>query len=204
VPQAQRAPSHQTVTIFDWDDTLLCTSCLERDERVKQPPSVEQHLRSIERAATQLLEQAMEVGHVFIITNAQEGWVEYSAARWIPGLLPVLERVPIISARTLFEKQYPGEQGKWKVCAFFEMQKKLPGDLLTNLLSVGDSQYEMDAVHAVATEFEESIVKTIKLKAKPKPVELLKQLELLSGRFQKIAEHGCNLKIVLERKQAVA
>merc|ERR1719171_1215296 len=28
VPQAQRPPQHQTVVIFDWDDTLLPTSYL--------------------------------------------------------------------------------------------------------------------------------------------------------------------------------
>ncbi|KAF4648641.1 hypothetical protein FOZ61_002388, partial [Perkinsus olseni] len=28
VPQAQKPPQHQTVIIFDWDDTLLCTSYL--------------------------------------------------------------------------------------------------------------------------------------------------------------------------------
>eukprot|EP01066_Platyproteum_vivax_P011814 Platyproteum_vivax@DN5351_c0_g1_i2.p1 len=28
VPSAHRPPQHQTVTIFDWDDTLLCTTYL--------------------------------------------------------------------------------------------------------------------------------------------------------------------------------
>ena len=33
-------------------------------------------------------------GHTFIITNAMNGWVEYSAAKWVPELLPVLQKVP--------------------------------------------------------------------------------------------------------------
>jgi hypothetical protein len=33
-PQAQKSPQHQTVIIFDWDDTLLCTSFLNLRNQV--------------------------------------------------------------------------------------------------------------------------------------------------------------------------
>jgi len=45
----------------------------------------------------------MKYGKTFIITNAAEGWVEYSAERYMPSLLPVLEKITIISARTRYE-----------------------------------------------------------------------------------------------------
>merc|ERR1719199_1570174 len=32
VPPAKRMPQHQTVIIFDWDDTLLCTSYLNHHD----------------------------------------------------------------------------------------------------------------------------------------------------------------------------
>jgi len=192
---------HQTVTIFDWDDTLLCTSWLNdlEDNGEAMPRSVEKHLRGIARVVAEVLELASTYGPVFIITNASEGWVEDSASRWIPELLPVLKAVPIISARSKFEKEFPYSPGMWKIKAFSEMQKQLPGNIVTNLLSIGDSNFEMDAVHAVAAKFDEAIVKTIKFMERPNPARLLKQLELLSSRYRYIAEHENNLKINLER-----
>jgi hypothetical protein len=167
-------------------------------------PKIESQLRGIERESAALLELAKSLGHVFIITNAMEGWVEYSAGQWLPGLLPVLRRLPIISARTRFETKHPTEIGKWKVSAFFEVKTLLPDDVVTNLMSVGDSQFEMDAVHAIGQEFEDAVVKTVKFKRNPTPEELLKQLELVRKQFQRITESGRNLNIVLERKPVTA
>ena len=47
-------------------------------------PAVERNLRDIEAASKKLLELAKRMGHTFIITNAMSGWVEYSAAKWVP------------------------------------------------------------------------------------------------------------------------
>jgi len=82
VPRDHRAPSNQTVIVFDWDDTLLCTTWLAHAEcerqaswfgTAKMPPAVEKILRGIEQEVAALLEQAKKLGRVFIITNAQEG-----------------------------------------------------------------------------------------------------------------------------------
>jgi hypothetical protein len=39
-----------------------------------------------------------------IITNAAEGWVEFSANRFMPSVVPCLEKVKIVSARARYEK----------------------------------------------------------------------------------------------------
>lgn len=200
VPKAQRPPKHQTVIIFDWDDTLLCTSFLNLRQDQPLPPSVERHLRDIEAAARRLLELALKLGHTFIITNAMNGWVEYSSAKWVPDLLPVLQKVRVISARTKFEPQYPGEVSQWKIQAFLEVQKQLDSQIITNLISLGDSNFEMDAVHVMGKEFAQALIKTIKFRENPSPEELLKQLELVAQKFEKIVENARNLKIGLERK----
>uniref|UniRef100_A0A7S4VK01 Uncharacterized protein n=1 Tax=Alexandrium monilatum TaxID=311494 RepID=A0A7S4VK01_9DINO len=200
VPEAQRPPKHQTVIIFDWDDTLLCTSFLNLRLEQTLSPVVERHLREIENAARRLLELAMRLGHTFIITNAMNGWVEYSSAKWVPELLPVLQKVRVISARTKYEPQFPGEVSKWKVQAFLEVQRQLDSEIITNLISLGDSNFEMDAVHVMGKEFSQALIKTIKFRENPSPEELLKQLELVSHKFERIVENARNLKIGLERK----
>jgi len=202
VPQAQRPPKHQTVIIFDWDDTLLCTSYLNFRGDADLQPAVVRHLEDIQRAGKKLLELAMRLGRTFIITNAMNGWVQYSAAKWIPEVLDVLQnqKVRVISARTNHEPQYPGEVGQWKIQAFLEVQKDLNSQIITNLISLGDSNFEMDAVHVMGKEFAQALVKTIKFRENPSPEELLKQLELVAQKFERIVENARNLKIGLERK----
>jgi len=200
VPQARRPPKHQTVIIFDWDDTLLCTSWLNLRRDQVLPPNIDKHLRDIEAAGIRLIELAQRLGHTFIITNAMCGWVELSAAQWIPAMIPILERVRVISARTKYETQFPGEVSKWKVNAFLEVQRQLDSQIITNLISLGDSNFEMDAVHVMGKEFQQALVKTIKFREHPSPEELVKQLQLVASKFEKIVENARNLKIGLERK----
>lgn len=200
IPQAQRAPQHQTVIIFDWDDTLLCTSFLNLRQDQLQPSVVKRQLQGIERVAKRLLELALRLGHTFIITNAMSGWVEYSAAKYVPKLLEVLQRVHVISARGNYEHQYPGNYSQWKIQAFLEVQRTLNSQIITNLISLGDSVFEMDAVHVMGREFAQALVKTIKFRENPTPEELLKQLELVAQKFEKIVLNARNLKIGLERK----
>lgn len=55
---------------------------------------------------------------VLIITNSDEGWVQYSAERFCPKLLPVIAKYRVVSARTRYEKFYPGQPLCWKAAAF--------------------------------------------------------------------------------------
>lgn len=55
---------------------------------------------------------------VIIVTNSDEGWVDFSARKYCPQLLPVVQKYRIISARTGYEKFYPGQPLCWKAAAF--------------------------------------------------------------------------------------
>merc|ERR1719419_1196861 len=109
--------------------------------------------RGIATLARRLLELALQCGRTFIITNAAQGWVEHSAARYAPELLPVLRKMRVISARGGYEALYPNEVGQWKIQAFLEVQQQLDAHLVPNLISIGDSNYEMNAMHAMGRGF---------------------------------------------------
>jgi len=200
VPPAQRPAKSQTCIIFDWDDTLLCTSFLNHRQELGLPPLTEQHLQGIAAASTQLLETALQLGNTFIITNAMSGWVEYSAAKYVPSMLPVLEKVRIISARSRYEGQYPRDVSKWKVNAFLDVRRQMDSQIITNLNSLGDAHYEMEATHVMGDEFANALIKTVKFKEQPTPEELLKELELVVKNFERIVTNARNLKVSLERK----
>jgi hypothetical protein len=203
VPSPQRPPKYQTVTIFDWDDTLLCTTFLQRLQDEAVPEVLDGMLRKIACRAASLLELAMRLGRAFIITNAISGWVEYTAATWIPELLPVLRKVKVISARSKYEPEYPGDVNQWKTQAFLEVQRELDNEIITNLISVGDSNVEMHAAQVMGEEFSQAVIKTVKFCERPGPEELVKQLDVVLKKFEPIVQVARDLKIGLRKTYTV-
>ena len=61
------------------------------------------------------MEVSLTYGQVFIITNAAEGWIEYSTKKYMPSVKEPLKHVRIISARTTFEDKFPGDSHEWKM-----------------------------------------------------------------------------------------
>jgi hypothetical protein len=199
----QQVPKHQTVLIFDWDDTLLCTHYLNRRHAWRLSSGDEECLRDIGNMVKQLLEKALNLGHhVCIITNAQKGWVEYSAAHYLPKLVPVLQRVRIISARSAFEKYHPRDPDMWKMHAFSGVQRQLDFPVVTNLISVGDQDWDINATKKIGQEFSEALIKTIKMQQNPSPDVLLKQLKLINEKFERLVLRGTSCEISLEPKSS--
>lgn len=115
------APTKQSVIIFDWDDTI-CPSSFVDECNIQGINDLPLHFRNlmheIARVAERCLEAASQHGEVLIITNSDEGWVKYSAERYVPNLVPVLDKYRIISARTRYERFYPDQPLCWKAAAF--------------------------------------------------------------------------------------
>lgn len=90
VSPALKPKTHQSCIIFDWDDTILCTSFLTpypsllADPYRKIPIQMQEVLDQLDNQAVLLLRLAKTLGMVFIITNAAEGWVEMSSKRFLP------------------------------------------------------------------------------------------------------------------------
>ena len=140
---------HNSIIIFDWDDTLLPTSFLTPggvfNENLKLSQNEIEKILKLEKAALKLLNEAVEKGNVYIITNAGNGWVEYTAKRFYPSILPILKKVKIISARREYEKIFPRNSSQWKIEEFLNLQKNLNMKLVTNIVCIGDSLFKMEA-----------------------------------------------------------
>ena len=196
---------HNSIIIFDWDDTLLPTSFLTPggifDDNLKISLIESEKISKLEQVILKLLSEAVEKGNVYIITNAGSGWVEYSANRFYPSIMPVLEKIKIISARGLYEKIYPGNSRQWKIEAFLNLKKHVNMKLVTNIICIGDSLFEMEAGRILASKFSEAFIKTIKFREAPQLDELLKQLRLVCVQFGTIYSSIKNLTIRVERKK---
>lgn len=115
-------------------------------------------------------------------------------------MLPVLQKAHVISARSRWESRYPDEVHQWKINTFLDVQRQLDSQIITNLTSMGDSDYEMYAIHAMGKKFAQSLIKTIQLKPNPCPEDLLKELCLVELKFEQIVDNARNMQIGLERK----
>ena len=198
---------HNSIIIFDWDDTLLPTTVLTPggifDEDLELPEIDIEKLLKLEELTSKILTEAVEKGNVYIITNAGKGWVEYSAKRFYPSILPILSKIKIISASGQYEKVFPGNTRQWKIEAFLNLQKSVNMKLVTNIICIGDSLFEMEAGRILASRFTEAFVKTIKFREAPKLDELIKQLKLVCLQFSSIYSSIKNLTIRVEKKRKV-
>lgn len=109
------------VVIVDYDDTILPSTFVDRwqiENSRDLPQQFQNMLKELSCATERFLLEASKYGEVIIITNSDEGWVEFSAERYCPCLLPVISKYPIVSARTRYEQFYPCQPLCWKAAAF--------------------------------------------------------------------------------------
>jgi len=194
----------ESIIIFDWDDTLLASSFLSSkgyrlDTDKSKIVDVESGLRDLEQSIIAVLTLALQYGEVHIVTNAETGWVQLSAAKFIPAVVPLLHRVSILSARSTYEARYPDAPLKWKYYAF---QDKLAPSFAEpkrskNIISFGDSHVEREAVRAVTRGFPNTRCKSVKFAERPSMEQLRRQIELVTNCFQYIHHHDGDLDLQL-------
>eukprot|EP00429_Kryptoperidinium_foliaceum_P122691 CAMPEP_0176330640 /NCGR_PEP_ID=MMETSP0121_2-20121125/76131_1 /TAXON_ID=160619 /ORGANISM="Kryptoperidinium foliaceum, Strain CCMP 1326" /LENGTH=270 /DNA_ID=CAMNT_0017673445 /DNA_START=194 /DNA_END=1006 /DNA_ORIENTATION=+ len=146
----------------------------------------------------------MTLGETLIVTNGTENWIQDSAARFVPGLLPTLKKVTTISARARHESSYPEDPYAWKREAFSELLACYPGQRGfdstpstrsecsnpdgPNILVIGDSWYEIEAARSTfGLPGAVSAVKTLKFKEAPTVQELLGQLRRCTQELARLA-----------------
>ena len=196
---------YNSIIIFDWDDTLLPTSFLSPGGNFNLDITLSicdrEKLLKIEKEVYNLLNNAISKGDVYIITNADNGWVELSSNKFYPSLKDILQKIKIISAREEFGKIFPGDMEKWKIHSFLNLLKSTKVKLVTNLICLGDSFFEIEAGRIFGSKFREAFIKTIQFKQIPTLDDLLKQLNIVNQRFNYIYSTIRNMKIKVERRK---
>lgn len=192
----------RTVIIFDWDDTLLASSYLSAkgyrlDSSIDCDTELKAELRELEQCICKVITLALQHGEVHIVTNAEHGWVQLSAEKFIPAVLPLLNQVTVLSARSTFEPTYPEAPLKWKLCAFQHKLKVNECKKPKNVISFGDSHVEREAVQHATRGLCNTKTKSIKFAERPSMEQLKKQLELVTNCFQYILTHDGDLDLML-------
>jgi hypothetical protein len=189
--------SNDSITFFDWDDTLLCSSylmshklhVLSTDEELRSHFDA---LNKVANAVINLLAIALQFSPVCIVTNAQDGWIQQSAQRFLPSVIPWLRHVDIISARSMYEQKHPNTPVIWKYAAFKDILNTtvLQGLMYQkNVLNFGDSMVERDAILAATRDHMFIYTKSLKFQHQPSIDLIIEQLVITSQYFEVIYEH---------------
>jgi aspartate carbamoyltransferase regulatory subunit len=200
--------AQNTMIIFDWDDTLLPSSFLGHrrchlDSDFKNIPygnEIRAELDQLDMVVSSLLQLASKYGSVHIITNAEHGWVQMSAAKFLPITSKLLSSITIQSARTAYESSFPDSPMKWKMSSFSDhihsfLSPKVDLHSEKHIISLGDSQLERQAVRTTTRGHAHHNLRTksIKLSENPSIEQLIKQMELVSQCFNYICTHNADL-----------
>lgn len=124
-----------SVIVFDWDDTLFCTSFLSillQGEWLRAGQWEKQRVQEVDEAAARTLASALELAAVCIVTNSVEGWVDHCVQTFMPLTLQILleAKIPVVSARDGFEERFPGNPQRWKTEAFATLLADLDKEVI--------------------------------------------------------------------------
>ena len=196
--------SFNSLFIFDWDDTLFCTSEISTinflDENYIIPKGKKNKFLKLENEVKKILQNCIEKGTTYIITNSEPGWVEFSCKKFLPSIVGLLDKINIISARGLYENQYPYDSFMWKINAFNDIVSLFDHTLLSNIICIGDSFLEIEAGKNLSNKFTNAFIKTIKFKENPSIDELIMEIKLVNDNFSFIYSAVKNWSINVKRK----
>jgi hypothetical protein len=191
----------ESLLIFDWDDTLFPTSWMHRQGLLNEGAVLNDeqwaHLQDMAGCVQATLETAIQLGHVVIVTNAQEGWVQLSCAAFMDSIRYLLEQVDIKSARSLYE-EHSQEPLEWKRLAFVHEVKAFYGPITEcqrNVVSFGDSLHEQRALVSVTHDVPHCCGKSVKFLESPTIEQLIEQHKLMSECFLDVLEHNGDLDV---------
>lgn len=211
----EESATTETVIIFDWDDTLMSSSWLASqgyrlDSPDYMPAHVAEHLAALQDSVLDLLSHATAFGRLVIITNAETGWVELSAKKWMPRVVPFVTEARVISARSTYEPCYPDSPADWKVQAFWHevatVREELglgeggapaSADTTMQVLSLGDSIHERLAILRVTEGLSRTRTKSVKFVERPDAAQLRRQVIAVRETFASICKHSGDLDLAL-------
>jgi hypothetical protein len=181
------------ITVIDWDDTLFATTHTLKHNSTTLP--------KLSLSIKQLLESALSVGSVYIITNANSEWVELCVQRYLVECQDIFENIPVWSTiNTGISLKTP--LYKMKTVAFEELKHfflNKPGK--HHLISMGDNKYDRDAALSIQHSIGNHVyVKNIKFIEKPSLESLLDQHKILDINFKELVKSDCHIDLAFKLK----
>jgi len=183
------ALKQETCIVFDWDDTILPTSWLERIHALTNGgpmrPEIQRHMANLCAVCATTINLAATMGTVIIITNSAPGWLDQSCGLFMPQIQQLMRSLTPFFAKPMHAPL------TFKIGAFRRECAKYK-----NVISIGDGDAERVASLRLqaqcAGQKPEFRMKSLKLHEMPTCQQLFSQHEMLQQRLTDIVTYnGC-------------
>lgn len=185
----------KTMFLLDWDDTLMCTTFLSiKKENLDE--SEKPIVSYLGEKVSEFLSKCKKYGKVVILTNSTKQWVKSSALNLLKLKPDIFDDILIISSRDKYEKKGAPKE-EWKKIALKEFQKHF--NQFENLICISDSQNDINSFKTIKEKFcneNDNTFCTIKLKSKPSPLVIIKEIQFLTKNLKTIT--GSNDNYILD------
>jgi len=185
------------IIILDWDDTLFPTNWITKNKinlsNQNQTTNYVIYFEQLDRILSELLKKISGLGKLIIVTNALPSWIELSSII-LPKTFLILKGIRVISARKQFRHITPNIMD-WKKMAFRELVDELNDSVSTNIISVGDAEYEYEAL--ISLDDNKKILKTVKFVKDPSYEIIIDQLNVLYDAIPSIVRYPNHLDLIL-------
>jgi hypothetical protein len=185
-----------SIIFIDWDDTLFPTSwSTNLNINIKDgSKSQVDYFEDLDKAIAQLLTVCNKNGTVVIVTHALPIWIKICGTV-LPRTRKILENIKVVSAREEYKDVTNPEN--WKKMAF---AKEVNNQLKLNqrkqiksVVSIGDAEYEYNALVELHKVHKGVDLKAIKLIKNPTIAEVYDEIKMLTISIPKICAHRGDL-----------
>jgi hypothetical protein len=193
----------RTLIILDWDDTLFPTTWITTNEiNLKNNIETEKYrgyFNQIDQDLYNLLKKLTMCGTVIIVTNALLSWIKLSTTI-LPKTSSILESIKVISARGDYQSKSQNPMD-WKKLAFESIIQTITKKI-NNIISVGDAEYEYNALISLFDNNPKTykLLKSVKFIKYPTKEVLIDQIRVLERASIKIATSKTHLDIKFNQK----
>lgn len=205
MPAPQTTAKHlQALILFDWDDTLCPTSWIEDspqlrgalDGRIHRGGEVWDRLSEQARAVKELIQQALSLATVALVTLAERPWVAVSARDFMPEADEVVAPLEVFYAREgALLRPPPGacpltamKRRAMSKAVEVMLEKLGQGTTWESFISIGDSEVEKRAAQDLGRECQNKGVfkytKTVKLAERPNVRQLTSECRALQTKLR--------------------
>ena len=202
----------ETSIVLDWDDTLFCTSWIEKkgfrleDYTDTISWEMRKECQKLSKSVIDFLKAVKELGTPIIITNSTTGWIDISSKIFMPDIIPMLSDIPIVYAQSEYRCK-SNVALMWKQYAVVEQMRKAfkrePGQR-RNILSFGDGISEQEAMRSLkyyysfGSDPHQTLIKSVKLMERVGPEDLVVQLDVLAAMLPSIVLQEEDLDLYIE------
>jgi len=193
---------NNTLIILDWDDTLFPTSWVNKHniDIINMDKTIYvKFFEKIDVSLSKLFRTLNKLGDVLIVTNALLNWINISSK-----ILPVTNEIfknnqhmKFVSARGEYSS-VTNNQNEWKKFAFInELKKRSHRKNINNIISIGDAEYEYNALINLHNGYHSRLLKAIKFVRYPDNNSIHEQINILHTAIRNICLHKGNLDLKL-------